>query len=93
MTVGILEVKLHAPFVHSLKEKRMVLKSLIAKLRNKFNLSVCECAEHDIHQILVIGIAVVTNHTAECDRLLNQIINYIEENSEAVILDIFREIQ
>lgn len=93
MIIGILEIKLHAPFVHSLKEKRMILKSLIARLRNHFNLSICESAEHDIHQILVIGIAIVTNHTAECDRLLDQILNFIEDNSEAVIIDVRREIQ
>lgn len=33
--VLVLKIKLYAPWVHSLKEKQMVVKSLLAKIRNK----------------------------------------------------------
>ena len=51
--VAVLQVKLYAPWVHSLKEKRMVAKSLLAKLRNKFQVSAAEVEEQDVHQTLV----------------------------------------
>lgn len=91
MIVFTLEVTLHAPYVHSLKEKRMILRSIIAKLRNTFNISVAEIAEQDIHQILVLGIAGVTNEKAQADSVMDHILLYIEENAEAEITQVVRE--
>ena len=48
--VLVLKIKLYAPWVHSLKEKRMVVKSLLAKIRNKFQVSVAEVEAQDVHQ-------------------------------------------
>ena len=53
MLILSLKIKLHAPWVHSLKEKRMVVKSLLSKMRNKFNVAVAEVGEQDIHQTIV----------------------------------------
>ena len=39
MKVAVMKLKLYAPWVHSLKEKRMVVKSILAKIRNKFQIS------------------------------------------------------
>lgn len=93
MLVGILKIKLHAPYVHSLKEKRMIVKSIIGKLGHKFNVSVCEIAEQDVHQTIVIGVAILAAHTASCDSTLDHILDFIEENCEAEIVDITREIR
>lgn len=93
MLVGILKIKLHAPYVHSLKEKRMIVRSIVGKLRNKFNVSVCEIAEQDIHQTIVIGVAMIAAHTANCDSAMDHILDFIEENCEAEIVDITREIR
>ena len=54
--IAVLTIKLYAPWVHSLKEKRMVVKSLMSKIRNKFQISVAEVQDQDIHQSIVIGI-------------------------------------
>lgn len=79
--------------VHSLKEKRMIVKSIIAKLRNKFNVSASEIAEQDIHQIIVIGIACIGDCIASCDSQLDHIIDFIEENTQAEITEIIRDIK
>jgi len=92
MCIGILELKLHAPYVHSLKEKRMIVKSIITKLKNNFNISVCETAEQDIHQIIVIGVAAIASHTAACDSILDQIIDFVDENCDAPLLHIDRTV-
>ena len=55
MIIAAMTFRLHAPWVHSLKEKRMVVKSLIAQLQNKFHVSAAEVEEQDTHQIIVIG--------------------------------------
>ncbi len=51
--------RLRASWVHSLKEKRMIVKSLVAKLQNKYHVSAAEIDEQDKHQIIVIGIAAI----------------------------------
>lgn len=91
MIIGTLEVKLHAPYVHSLKEKRMIVRSLLARIRNKFNVSACEVDEQNIHQIIVIGIAAVANNTRDCDHLLDKLIGFIECNEEAEIIEVIRD--
>ena len=85
--------RLHAPWVYSLKEKRMIVKSLIAKLQNRFHVSAAEIDEQDTHQIIVIGVAAIVPHNAMADSLMDEISLFVEENCEAEILDETREIR
>ena len=93
MRIAAMTFRLHAPWVHSLKEKRMIVKSLIAKLQNKFHVSAAEIDEQDIHQVIVIGIAAIVPHNAMADSLMDEISLFVEENTEAGILDEMREIR
>ena len=93
MRIATITFRLHAPWVHSLKEKRMIVKSIVAKLQNKFHVSAAEIDEQDIHQILVIGVAAIVPHNALADSLMDEISQFVEENTEAEILDEQREIR
>ena len=79
--------------MHSLKEKRMIVKSIVAKLQNKFHVSAAEIDEQDIHQIIVIGVAAIVPHNAMADGLMDEISQFVEDNTEAEILDEQREIR
>ena len=92
MNIAVLTFRLHAPWVHSLKEKRMIVKSLIAKLQNKFHVSAAEVDEQDTHQIIVIGVAAIVPHNAAADSLMEKISQFVEENTEAEIIDEEREL-
>ncbi len=70
--------RLHAPWVHSLKEKRMIVKSLIAKLQNNFHVSAAEVDEQDTHQIIVIGVAAIVPHNAAADSLMEKISLFVD---------------
>jgi uncharacterized protein YlxP (DUF503 family) len=59
-TVGVLTMELRIDQAHSLKEKRHVVKSLTERLRGKFNVSVSEIDDQDLHNSAVIAIAVVS---------------------------------
>ena len=85
--------RLRAPWVHSLKEKRMIVKSLIARLQNRFHVSAAEVDEQDTHQIIVIGVAAIAPHNALADSLMEEISHFVEENCEAEIVDEEREIR
>ena len=93
MRIAAMTFRLHAPWVHTLKEKRMIVKSLVAKLQNKFHVSAAEIDEQDTHQIIVIGVAAIVPHNAMADSLMDEISSFVEENTEAEILDEEREIR
>ena len=93
MKVATMTFRLHAPWVHSLKEKRMIVKSMLAKLRNKFHVSAAEIDEQDVHQIIVIGVAAIVPHNAMADSIMDEISEFVELNTEAEILDETREIR
>ena len=93
MKIAVLSFRLYAPWVHSLKEKRMIVRSMIAKLQNRFHVSAAEIEEQDTHQIIVIGVAAIVPHQAMADSLMDEISRFVEENTEAEILDEVREIR
>ena len=93
MIIATITFRLHAPWVHSLKEKRMVVKSLVAKIQNRFHASAAEIDEQDTHQIIAVGVAVIVPHNAMADHLMDEISRFVEENCEAEILEETREIR
>ena len=93
MKIAAVVFRLHAPWVHSLKEKRMMVRSLVAKLQNTFHVSAAEIDEQDSHQIAVIGIAAVIPHRGAADSLMERISRFVSDNCDAEILDEQREIR
>jgi len=93
MIIATITFKLHAPWVHSLKEKRMIVKSILAKLQNRLHVSAAEIDEQDTHQIIVIGVAAIVPHNAQADSLMESISRFVEENCEAEIIDEERELR
>lgn len=93
MNILLLTISLYAPWVHSLKEKRSIVKSLIAKLQNNYNISVVESDNQNLHQKITISIAAITFNSFKSDNLESKIIDFIEENTEASIINIEKEIR
>ena len=91
--IATMTFRLHAPWAHSLKEKRMVVKSLIAQLQNRFHVSAAEIEQQDAHQIIVIGVAAIVPHSAMADSLMDELSAFVEANTEAEILEETREIR
>ena len=77
--------ELHIEFAQSLKDKRMVVKSLRDKLRSRFEISAAEVGLQDVHQRARIGIAFVTLEHAAADAQLERIVTFIESNTDAVL--------
>ena len=93
MKIAVMTFRLRASWVRSLKEKRMIVKSLVAKLQNKFHVSAAEVDEQDTHQIIVIGVAGIVPHHALADSMMDEISQFVEDNTEAEILNEMREIR
>jgi len=92
MIIATAQIKLYAPWVHSLKEKRMVVKSICAKVSNKFNVSIAEVEAQDIHQRIVLGFACVVGEVFIADSIIDHVLNFIESNTQGEIIDIEREL-
>ena len=92
MKILAIKVDLRAPYVHSLKVKRMIVKSIIAKLQNKFNISIREVENQDLHQLTSIGIVKLDLNRKDSDKSQEKIIDFIEDNCEAEIINIESEI-
>lgn len=91
MKILILKVTLRASYVYSLKEKRQIVKSIVQKLKNRFNASVAEIDKQDQHKIIVIGIVNICGNSSQIDSTSENILNFIESNTDAEIINIEKE--
>ena len=85
MIVAVALFELHIEYAQSLKDKRMVVKSLRDRLRNTFHISANEVALHDVHQRARLAISFIADRNDSADSLLDRIQNYVEANSNAVL--------
>jgi uncharacterized protein YlxP (DUF503 family) len=93
LVIGVCRVTLRLPENHSLKGKRQVLKSLISRLHNRFNVSAAEFDDHDSWQIASLGMACVSNDERHADQVLASVVAFIRhERLDAEILDVETEV-
>ena len=86
MIVGVSQITLHLPACHSLKDKRQIIKSVIARVRNQFEVAIAEIDEHDRWQIAKLGICCVSNSSQHADEILGHVRSYIEETRPDVVV-------
>jgi uncharacterized protein len=84
--IGILSAELHFPEAHSLKEKRMSVRSAKEQLRNRFGAAVAEVDHHDVWQRTRLTAAVVTRDASEAERLLSEVERYLSSREWEVAL-------
>jgi uncharacterized protein YlxP (DUF503 family) len=87
MVVGVCRLRLALYGVFSLKEKRGVLKRIIARVRNSFPVAIAEVAENDQLRSAAIGFSVVGNDGAHVNSVLDKVIDCIEDLNLAEIID------
>ena len=85
MLVIVALFELRIEFAESLKEKRMVVKSLRDKLRHRFEISAAEVDLQDLHQRARIGISFVTGSRPTAEALMEKIQDFVESNTDAVV--------
>lgn len=92
MVIGVCKIVLHIDEVFSLKEKRHVIKSIIERLRSRFNASIAEVGANDKWQNAVIGISCVSNEAGHADSMMANIVNFVENDGRAMLVDYSTEI-
>ena len=91
MIVVSLRVQFLLPGCASLKQKRFVLASLKAKLRNRFNVAVCESDFQDKWQRSELGVASVATNMRGAETVAGQVLAFLEAEPRIVLCDTVRE--
>jgi uncharacterized protein YlxP (DUF503 family) len=91
MTVGIARLTLFLPEVHSLKEKRMVLRRVKDRARQKFNLAIAEVGDNDLWQRAQLGVAMLGNDRRFVAAAFDEVVRFVR--SEVEVANVERELQ
>lgn len=87
MVIVAAEIKLYLPGVNSLKGKRGIVKSLVARLHREFDIAVAEVALNDVWQSAVLGMAVVTTGAGHGESVVEAVLRWIEHNRPDVEIE------
>ena len=87
MVVGVAVWELMLPGCASLKDKRMVVKSLKDRLHQRFNVSAAETGLLDVHARAEIAVCVVSNDRKHAQSVLQSADRMVEEEGRARIVD------
>ncbi len=91
MVIGVVRIELYLSECQSLKDKRSITRSLIQRMRNKFNAAIAEVDNHEFWQKSTLGVAVIGGSTAHADSQLQSIVVFIEQQPMVVITNIETE--
>ncbi len=92
MILASIEIEIRIYESYSLKEKRSVVKSLIRRLQNKFNISISEINSLDKLNYSTIGVATISNDLKVVDSTIEKVINFIDNDDRLEIVSIRKEI-
>ena len=84
MAIVLLTVDFHFPFAQSLKDKRMILRSVKDRAR-KFNVSIAEVEHHDLWQRATLAIVAVATDGTHAEKELHAVVNEIERHEPGLI--------
>jgi uncharacterized protein YlxP (DUF503 family) len=91
MIVGVLKAQLHLQGITSLKEKRSIVKSLLGRLKSRFNISIAEVDHQDEKTSAVVGIALISNDTRFINQQFDKIIDFMQNDGRFYLGKIERE--
>ncbi|HHW48163.1 MAG TPA: DUF503 domain-containing protein [Clostridiaceae bacterium] len=92
MVIGVCRIELSMNGAFSLKDKRNILKSIIDRLKSRYNASVAEIELNNKWKNAVIGVACVSNETGHADSMLNSVVRFVENDGRVVLVDYGTEI-
>lgn len=92
MIIGICTVELRLGGAQSLKDKRRVIKSAVDQVRGRFNVAVAEVDHQDRWQRATLGIATISNETAQVDRVLATVMEHLMKMDGLEVLEYSTEI-
>lgn len=87
MVVGVCRVVLALPGNQSLKGKRKVVRSVLDRVRSRFNVAASEVADNDDWRRATLGFSVVSNDAGHANSMLDTLMEFVESSVQAVVVD------
>ena len=84
--IAYCEIKLYLLGVTSLKQKRSIIKSMLTKMQNQFNIANAEIGDLDLWQSSIIGVTCVSNSTQQLHKVIQSVIEWIESRYPDAII-------
>lgn len=92
MIVGVARVDLELTDIGSLKDKRSIVKPIVQKVMNKFNIHAAEVDDQDVHDSAVIGLTMCANEQKHVNEVLSKAVDWIENHQfDAHVADVEME--
>jgi uncharacterized protein YlxP (DUF503 family) len=85
VVIGSLQVTILVPDSGSLKEKRMVVRSITSRVRQSFGVAVAEVGDLDTWQSAILGVACVSNSARHADEVCQKVLRYIENDADGLV--------
>ena len=92
MVVGVCTIELRLLEAQNLKDKRRVIKGLLDRVRQRYQVAAAEVDHQNSHTRATLGIACVSNATQHADEILAAILRFIEAQDELEVLDYHTEV-
>jgi len=83
VVIGALTLTVHVPESRSLKDKRQVVSSLLARIRRQFNVAAAEVEDQDTWQVATLGVVCVSSDRRHADEMCQKVLRWVEEDGEA----------
>jgi uncharacterized protein YlxP (DUF503 family) len=92
MFVGTAEIELSIPAARSLKDKRQVVKSIIEKIKHRFNASIAEVGYLDTWKTALIGVSCVSNNKTHVEEMIQNVVDFMENDDRAIVIGISTDV-
>jgi hypothetical protein len=83
MILGTAQITLHIPDAQSLKDRRRVVKSIVERVRNRFDVAIADVDEEQQWQAATLGVVAVANSSRHVETVVQQVINFVEQNVQS----------
>jgi uncharacterized protein len=88
VVIGLLTIELQVPESASLKHKRQVIRSLVQRIRQEYNVSVAEVDHLDSWQLATLAVACVSSDAAVVQGLMQRVVDFVDgQRLDLVLLD------
>lgn len=92
MIIGVMTARLHLNGISSLKEKRSIVKSLIGRLKSRFNISISEVDLQDNKNTALLGISIVSNEKRFINQQFDKLLDFMRNDGRFYLGTVEREI-
>ena len=92
MVIGVSRISLSLPGNDSLKGKRRVIRRIVDRSRNQFNVAIAEVGRLDEHRAAELGVSVVSNDASHANSMLDNVLTFISGLTEAIVVGRYMEL-